>query len=281
MDEPLPNYIKMHRKQIGLTQTELGRLVGHKTASLILQSEKMEICPSLPVALACAKAFRMPADRLFEGIDRGVANDLKQNAEALRQEIRGFPASEVNNRKIASLDRIITDDRSGSSFFETRNIRRIIAFDLFAGGIAFAVLEESRYFRLVDYGRIESQGNLHWKKVKSIIARYRPSFLVAESSIGCNVVRRRVLDRFVKYLNTEAVKKKFGMQTFSRKEVLDAFAYAKTSTKHEIANVIADIFPELRGMLTRPREPEDEKEDRRINVFDAVALGITFLKAKS
>ena len=64
---------------------------------------------------------------------------------------------------------------------------------------------------------------------------------------------------------------------FSRAEVRTGFGLA---TKRQIAEAIAREFPEL-----EPRLPPVRKiwmsEDRRMSIFDAVSLAITFFHSKS
>jgi hypothetical protein len=53
-------------------------------------------------------------------------------------------------------------------------------------------------------------------------------------------------------------------------------AFPDSKTKHDIALVLADRFPELRSWRPRRRKAW-MSEDERMNIFDALALAESFL----
>ena len=59
------NYVKDHRKRLGMTQEELARRVGVSRQSII-SIEQGKYIPSLPLALKFRKLFQCSTDELFE-----------------------------------------------------------------------------------------------------------------------------------------------------------------------------------------------------------------------
>ena len=76
-----------------------------------------------------------------------------------------------------------------------------------------------------------------------------------------------------------AAKRGVASTSFSRADVRACFKHVGARTKREIALAIAREFPEL-----EPRLPPVRRiwmsEDARMNIFDAVALGMTFFHTK-
>jgi hypothetical protein len=73
-----------------------------------------------------------------------------------------------------------------------------------------------------------------------------------------------------------AAKKKIKVRTFSRAHIAATFTHANARNKHEIAQTICTFFPELVPRMPRLRVIW-RSEDFRMNIFDAVALGMTYL----
>ena len=71
--KPLPNYLHAHRKKAGLTQSEIGILVGYPKEGAISGHERLRSLPPLLTALAYEVVFRVPVGVLFSGF----ANSLR------------------------------------------------------------------------------------------------------------------------------------------------------------------------------------------------------------
>jgi DNA-binding XRE family transcriptional regulator len=85
------NYLKTHRKQSGLSQTEMGKLLGYNSAGLVFRHERSESIPSLANALAYEVIFGVPVGAIFVGlrdtIKHDVENKLQQMETALENRI--------------------------------------------------------------------------------------------------------------------------------------------------------------------------------------------------
>jgi DNA-binding XRE family transcriptional regulator len=82
------NYIRVHRKRAGLTQLELGRLIGYNRAFQISRHEQSKTAPSLMVALAYQEIFRVPVSAIFTGMHVTVAQAILRNLGAFEMELR-------------------------------------------------------------------------------------------------------------------------------------------------------------------------------------------------
>ena len=60
----MKNLVAQLRKERGLSQEELGRLLG-VSRQTIISIEKERFDPSLPLAFAISRAFKLPLERIF------------------------------------------------------------------------------------------------------------------------------------------------------------------------------------------------------------------------
>ncbi len=81
------NYLKAHRKKSGLTQREIGKLLGYEDAGQISRHERSASVPPLEVALAYELIYRVPIAAIFAGmrdtIGRNVERKLREMEAAL------------------------------------------------------------------------------------------------------------------------------------------------------------------------------------------------------
>jgi hypothetical protein len=147
-----------------------------------------------------------------------------------------------------------------------------------AKGFGFAVFEGSR--SLVDWGvkgvHGERKNAQSLRKMRELLAFYRPDMLITEDYKGAGSRRGSRIRELIDAISDLAAKEGVASRSFSRAEVRDCFGL---TAKRAIAQSIAQEFPEL-----EPRLPPVRKiwmsEDARMNIFDAVGLGMTFFHAK-
>jgi Holliday junction resolvasome RuvABC endonuclease subunit len=158
----------------------------------------------------------------------------------------------------------------------TNNIR-VLAIDPSTRGFGFAVLEGPE--RLIDWGVKETKTDKKRRTLKLIddlIERYQPNVIVVEDYEGKGSRRCYRIQGLINDITKLAAKKNTKVRSFSRAKVKQAFSESGASTKYEIARAITNRFPELAPRLPRFRKPW-MSEDYRMSIFDAVALGLTFL----
>ena len=102
----LPNYLRAHRKRLGLSQDELARLMGCKSGAQLSRYERFEVEPKLETAFMCGLITAEPLDRLFEGVyDKAADKVVKRARTLLRKYRRAKPTPELLE-KIRVLDAI-------------------------------------------------------------------------------------------------------------------------------------------------------------------------------
>jgi hypothetical protein len=96
------NYIRAHRRRYGLTQRELGILVGYEDGFAVGRHERSSAAPPLIVALAYEIVFEIPPAKLFAGFHSAVAQSVARNKQELKTELLrlGGKSSESKREKI-------------------------------------------------------------------------------------------------------------------------------------------------------------------------------------
>jgi Holliday junction resolvasome RuvABC endonuclease subunit len=158
----------------------------------------------------------------------------------------------------------------------TKDIR-VLAIDPSTRGFGFAVLEGPN--QLIDWGVKETKKNKNARSLKLIaglIDRYQPSVVVVEDYTEKGSRRCRRIQELINDISKLAAKRKIRVRSFSRVKVKQAFSQSGAPNKYDIAVAITKRFAELAPRLPRFRKPW-MSEDYRMSIFDAVALGLTFL----
>jgi hypothetical protein len=73
---------------------------------------------------------------------------------------------------------------------------------------------------------------------------------------------------------TVAERHNIKMTLFSQKQVRRVFLGDAVGTKHALAEIIAERYPEELGFLLPPKRRDWMSEDYRMGMFDAVALAL-------
>jgi len=157
-------------------------------------------------------------------------------------------------------------------------MNRILAIDPTSRGFGFAVLED-RPLRLLDWGVVEHRRNKNIgapSRLLRLIREYQPTVIVTEKCRVRHASRCRTTHPFVDLIALLVEEVPIPIVTCSREQVRRAFSRHGAVTKEEIARVISEVFPELKPRLPKRREIW-QSEDYRISIFDAVALGMTFV----
>jgi hypothetical protein len=132
---------------------------------------------------------------------------------------------------------------------------------------------------LIDWGSKAVQGDKNVesiKKVRTLIQYFRPSRVVLQdlSKPDCRRGER------IMVLNEAliALAKECGIRVvlLSRSEIRKQFFGTHRGTKFEIAVRLANRFPEeLGSRMPRKRKPW-MSEDSRMDIFDAISIGVTY-----
>lgn len=86
--KPLPNYLRMYRRRIHLTQDELAFLIGGRDGSRLSRYENYQRVPPLEIALALEAALGVPVSELFRGEYAKVEEIVKRRVKVLEYQVR-------------------------------------------------------------------------------------------------------------------------------------------------------------------------------------------------
>jgi DNA-binding XRE family transcriptional regulator len=97
------NYLRAHRRRAGLTQRELGQLVGYKHSWAVARHESSQSVPPLLIALAYQEIFRVPITEIFSGMHTTVVQAIEQKLAELEdrlgaQSAKGNQANETAHK---------------------------------------------------------------------------------------------------------------------------------------------------------------------------------------
>jgi len=67
-DQRLSNYIRVHRRKSGLSQGDLGFVLGYRDEETIARHERFRVIPPLEIAVSYEIVFRVPVSEMFWGL---------------------------------------------------------------------------------------------------------------------------------------------------------------------------------------------------------------------
>lgn len=95
------NYLKTHRKQLGLSQLELGQLLGYKDQGQVSRHERSQSTPSLEAALAYEVIFRVPISAIFADLSGTVKLTIEEKLAALEADLMNRDARSCGANVVA------------------------------------------------------------------------------------------------------------------------------------------------------------------------------------
>lgn len=156
---------------------------------------------------------------------------------------------------------------------------RLLSIAPSTNGFGFAVMENGC---LIDWGNKRAKEDKNrdtLEKLEKLLGRYLPDAIVLQDVEAKDSQRRPRIRKLVRQIRSLAKNRKIEVALLSRKEVMQAFFDDGNGAKYELAKMIAERFPqELANRLPPPRKPW-KSEDKRMDIFDAVAFGLTFALA--
>lgn len=81
------NHLRRHRKRAGLSQREIGALLGYKSQWQISRHERSETIPPLLTALAYQVIFQIPVSVIFSPMHGAVLETIEHNLAALERNL--------------------------------------------------------------------------------------------------------------------------------------------------------------------------------------------------
>lgn len=86
--EPLANYVRVHRRRAGLSQRELGRVLGYHDDGTVARHEQFRSLPPLLIALGYEVVFQISTSEMFSGLKQTVALVIERRIADLENELR-------------------------------------------------------------------------------------------------------------------------------------------------------------------------------------------------
>lgn len=80
------NYLKAHRRESGLSQRELGNLIGTGSGQ-VSRHERSTSVPPLAAALAYELIFHVPVSTIFIGICDSIKQDIEDKLRQLEEDL--------------------------------------------------------------------------------------------------------------------------------------------------------------------------------------------------
>jgi DNA-binding XRE family transcriptional regulator len=90
MSKPVAgNYLRAHRRKRGLSQRELGMLVGYDREWQVSRHERGQTTPPLLIALAYEVVFEVPTAELFKGFHSAATDAVTRNLAKMKAAFEG------------------------------------------------------------------------------------------------------------------------------------------------------------------------------------------------
>jgi hypothetical protein len=151
----------------------------------------------------------------------------------------------------------------------------------YARGIAYVVFEDPN--SPVDWGICDPHGDRKKHQAIRIIAalvdRYSPGVLVLRDRVGIRRGRNWRHAALVEALETLARQKGISIARLSREQVRQSFSSLESPTRYAIVQAVAKQVPIFETYVPPVRKIW-KAEDRRMGMFDAAALALTFYRTQ-
>lgn len=144
-------------------------------------------------------------------------------------------------------------------------------------GYAFVLFEGAQV--LFDWGvkdiRRRNKNDETMRNIRALVERYRPDQIVIEDYGEPGSRRSSRIRRLYRMITHLAESQFIDVSRIRRESVLASFAAVGARRKYEVAQAIAEQFPEIAHRLPRFRKIW-MSEDPRQSLFDAAAIGVTY-----
>lgn len=95
------NYLKAHRKKSGLSQEDMGKLLGYTDPGQISRHERSMSIPPLTIALAYEAIFREPISAIFIGMYEEIQREIENKLRQLETELGNRSATDPDANLVA------------------------------------------------------------------------------------------------------------------------------------------------------------------------------------
>jgi transcriptional regulator with XRE-family HTH domain len=102
----LENYLRTHRKRVGLTQDEVAYLLGRECGTQVSRYERFKRQPSLTTVVAYEVIFGAAAQELFAGVAERIKPTIQKRARSLTQRLQAGKQTRMVGQKLAFLETV-------------------------------------------------------------------------------------------------------------------------------------------------------------------------------
>jgi transcriptional regulator with XRE-family HTH domain len=95
------NYLKAFRRKSGLSQQDLGRLLGYRDAGQVSRHERATSTPPLAAAIAYELIFGVPVTSMFAGMRGEIARDVEAKLKEMKATLESGSVSPPNASLVA------------------------------------------------------------------------------------------------------------------------------------------------------------------------------------
>jgi DNA-binding XRE family transcriptional regulator len=118
MNNGIGNYLRVHRRNAGLSQHELGQLIGYSRSWQISRHESSQTIPPLLIGLAYEAVFGVAVSAIFAGIQETVAHMVEQRIAEFEKQLQTSDAATGEKKRILQWlreRRVTNGDRTAGS----------------------------------------------------------------------------------------------------------------------------------------------------------------------
>ena len=157
---------------------------------------------------------------------------------------------------------------------------RILALEVRSRATGFAVIDAPGH--LVEWGRRKHKvtgsefTRVVEQRIEAIINLCPPATIVVRTRKVRSLKARRRITAILHTIRRKAHGRSIEFRTISAKSIRQFFAVRQCHSKHQIATLVAHLFPQLSWKLP-PKRKSWKSEDHRLMIFDAAATALAFL----
>ena len=108
-NDKLDNYLRTHRKKLGLTQRDVAFLLGCHSGAKVSRYERLGRVPGISTIFAYETIFQKPARELFAGVYDRTERETLRRARQLVSRLKRRQNNPALARRIANLRAIVED----------------------------------------------------------------------------------------------------------------------------------------------------------------------------
>lgn len=101
------NYVRTHRKRLGLSQKEIAFLLGVQSGAKICRYERIIREPTFKAAIAFELIFQRPVREVFKGLFEEIAHEIAPRAKKLMAKYEN-DKTKIGAHRLGAISKIIT-----------------------------------------------------------------------------------------------------------------------------------------------------------------------------